>query len=95
MKPPEPAALEAAIRRACAERDWERLTALDQLLAELLRTQPQSLDAAARAALRAAYRDALEVCRADSAELQEKIAALSHQREAQIAYAEVSDWNQA
>ena len=42
MKPPEPAALEAAIRRACAERDWERLAALDQLLAELLRTQPQS-----------------------------------------------------
>ncbi|UGA36820.1 hypothetical protein JOS77_21730 [Chromobacterium haemolyticum] len=46
MKPPEPAALEAAIRRACAERDWERLAALDQLLAELLRTQPQALDAA-------------------------------------------------
>ena len=42
MKPPEPAALEAAIRRACAERDWERLAALDQVLAEL-RTQPQSL----------------------------------------------------
>ncbi|UTH73152.1 ABC transporter substrate-binding protein [Chromobacterium sp. IIBBL 290-4] len=94
MPKPEVARWCQAVVEAGRERDWEALSALDLRLRRMLSERLAELDAADRAALSAAYRQAMAASQAELDALQHRLAGMGGQREGQLAYAQFSEWEQ-
>lgn len=95
MKPLELEQLEQALRAALAAQDWERLMALDALLSAWLAERPAVAERGALDRLRTVYREVLAASAATSAELEQRLALLSQEREGQLAYAQARQWEDA
>ncbi|SMF06938.1 ABC transporter substrate-binding protein [Pseudogulbenkiania subflava] len=95
MKPLELEQLEQALRVALAAQDWERLTALDARLSAWLAAAPAAIERARLERLGVLYREILAAGRAAGAELEQRLALLSREREGQLAYAQARQWEGA
>nr|WP_294865057.1 ABC transporter substrate-binding protein [uncultured Pseudogulbenkiania sp.] len=95
MKPPELDHLESALRTAAAAQDWERLTALDARLSAWLAGAPAAIEPVRLARFCALYREILAAGSTAGAELEQRLALLSQEREGQLAYAQARQWEGA
>ncbi|OWY39973.1 ABC transporter substrate-binding protein [Xenophilus sp. AP218F] len=93
--PPKAEAWRDALRQAARRRDWEALSLLDGQLQRQLATGAWQPADEARRMLAETYRELMALRQAEANLLQQRLHALDQQREAQLAYAQVSDWNDA